>query len=550
MAGFDLIARIKLVDQMSPGLRTATRYVGEMRRATELTKAATTGYASATDSLRSSLSRVTSPSQQFRREMNESRNSLLGVRTAFLSLGRSMAGGLAFGAIGAGAIGIGATLAAGISASVKGLKLASDAEQANIAFTTMLGSAAKAKTFLAQLTEFANKTPFEMPQLRDASKRLLAFGFASKQIIPMMTGLGNAAAGLGLGADGIDRLSLAIGQIKAKGKLQGDEAMQLTEAGIPVWDILAKKVKTTTSKMIELSSKGLVPANFAIKTLIEGLNERFPKMMDKQSKSLAGMYSTIKDTFSSKILTKWGQGIADGIRPNLTKMLTWINSNGRAIDQWGARLRSIAASGSSFFSNMVSSATQYLDKLFKRPEFKSIQTIQGKIKYVFDDIQKVFNDWWSASGRQVFEEGSSRITKALLSTLENSLPQMIDIGTKLGSGVAAGMWSGMQQSKSLGWFFKVRDFMTPQFMDDFWNWSGNQLGLKGNSAPSTPSDIKLTMPDFGLNGGGGGTTVTQSLGPRTVTNNIRVDMTGSTVRNDADIDRIAKQIAKHVAVAY
>ena len=79
-----------------------------------------------------------------------------------------------------------------------------------------------AKDFLAELERFAAATPFELPGLLNASKRLLAFGFSAQQVIPILTAIGDSAAALGMGEDGINRLTTAIGQIQAKAKVSTD----------------------------------------------------------------------------------------------------------------------------------------------------------------------------------------------------------------------------------------------------------------------------------------------------------------------------------------
>lgn len=203
-----------------------------------------------------------------------------------------------------------------------GLKTESTMEQARIAFTTMLGSADKAKKFLAGLTTFAEKTPFDLPGVVTASQKLLAFGFSAKQTLPTLTALGDAAAGLSLGTEGLDRLTTAIGQIQAKGKVQSDELLQLTEAGVPALKILANQFGTTTGNIQALVTKGLIPADKAIPALLSGLEKgtnglagptaKFGGLMAKQSKTLGGVVSNIRDTIS--------QGLGRAVRP-LAKVL-------------------------------------------------------------------------------------------------------------------------------------------------------------------------------------------------------------------------------------
>lgn len=180
--------------------------------------------------------------------------------------------------------------------------MAGELEQTKVAFETMLGSAEKADAFLKDLADFAANTPFEMKGLQDSSKKLLAFGFQSQQIIPMMTAIGNAVGGLGGGAAEIDRVTMALGQMQAKGKVSAEEMMQLAELGIPAWDMLAKSIGVSVPEAMKLAEKGAIPAAAAIEGLIAGMNERFPNMMAKQSKTLLGAWSNLQDGISAVLV--------------------------------------------------------------------------------------------------------------------------------------------------------------------------------------------------------------------------------------------------------
>jgi phage tail tape-measure protein len=93
-------------------------------------------------------------------------------------------------------------------------------EQSQIAFTGLLGSARAARKELAFLQKTAAATPFELPQITTSARQLLAFGFGIKQANSLLLTMGDAAAGAGLGADAINQMVTAIGQIRGKGTLQ------------------------------------------------------------------------------------------------------------------------------------------------------------------------------------------------------------------------------------------------------------------------------------------------------------------------------------------
>ena len=214
---------------------------------------------------------------------------------AFEGLGKTMAsvaGGLGL------QMGLSAVVGALKNAVVGSFELADALEQATVSFTTMLGSGEAAETMLNDLKSFADKTPFEFMDLQDAAKRLMAMGTAAEDVIPTLTAVGDAAAGLGGGKATIDGITLALGQMGAKGKISTQELNQLTERGIPAMKLLADAAGVSTGEMAKLVEKGLVPAKEGVKVLLEGMKENFGGLMAKQAETASGKLSTMKDAIS------------------------------------------------------------------------------------------------------------------------------------------------------------------------------------------------------------------------------------------------------------
>lgn len=197
------------------------------------------------------------------------------------------------------------------------LKVSGELEQNAIAFETMLGSATKAQEHLQKLKDFAAKTPFEFNDVVMASKRLQALGFSAQSVIPTLRSVGNAASALGMGAEGIQRITTALGQMQAKGKVQAEEMRQLAEAGIPAWQILAKTLNTDVAGAMKLVEKRAVDAGTAVPAILAGMDERFGGLMEKQSKTLLGMWSNFKDQVYFTL-----QDIGSAIQPAAKQFLT------------------------------------------------------------------------------------------------------------------------------------------------------------------------------------------------------------------------------------
>lgn len=211
-----------------------------------------------------------------------------------------------------------------------GVKLAAQWEQTQIAFTTLLGSADAANKFLGQLVEFAARTPFNLTNIAQASRQLLAYGFAAEQVLPTLSAIGDAVAALGGDADEIQRAVLAIGQMQAKGKAAGEEMRQLTELGIPAWEMLAESIGVSVPEAMKLVEKRAIDASTGIAAMLEGINRRFAGAMEVQSKTLLGRLSTLRDNVEI-ILRGLGQDIL-----RLTRLGERIDRLTEAISRFAA----------------------------------------------------------------------------------------------------------------------------------------------------------------------------------------------------------------------
>lgn len=214
------------------------------------------------------------------------------------SAGRSNAA-LAIGATALGAVVVAAGAAAA-AVSALGLAFNAQKEQAEIAFTTMIGSADLARKHIKDLTDFAKTTPFQLGGLIETSQKVQALGFDVKTVIPLLTTIGDAAAGLSLGQEGINRITLALGQMAAKGKASGEELRQLTEAGIPALRFIAEGIGKTQAETSKLIEAGAISSNTAIHFILSGMEQRFGGLMEKQSHSLLGLLSNVQD-FASQL---------------------------------------------------------------------------------------------------------------------------------------------------------------------------------------------------------------------------------------------------------
>ena len=247
-----------------------------------------------------------------------------GLGSEAMAASESIATGLAAATVALGAFGIAS------------IKLAGDMDASRKALTTLLGDAKAAEKMLTELATFAADTPFELPGLLTASKKLLAFGFASQDIIPMLAAIGDAAAMLGIGQEGISRLTNAIGQMQAKGKVSAEEMMQLAEAGVPAWKFLADAIGKDIPTAMKMAEQGAIDSTTGINALLMGMQSKFQGGMEAMSKTIPGLMSTIKDNVGM-VMVEIGDSIAKNLNlvEKLQGVADWLSQFAAAVKALG-----------------------------------------------------------------------------------------------------------------------------------------------------------------------------------------------------------------------
>lgn len=222
---------------------------------------------------------------------------------------------------------MGGKMTLGVTAPILGfagaaLKGAMANEQLEVSFTTMLGSAEKAKKMMAELSKFAASTPFETPEIQNASKMLLAFGVEAENIIPTMTQLGDIASGLNIP---LGDLAYLFGTTRAAGRLMTADLNQFTSRGIPMIAALAKTLGIAESEVkafVEAGKVGFPEVQAALASLTsEG--GQFAGLMAAQSQTLAGLLSTFRDNIGLA-LTAIGKQLIESF--DLKGVLTNFNT--------------------------------------------------------------------------------------------------------------------------------------------------------------------------------------------------------------------------------
>lgn len=358
-------------------------------------------------------------SRQATRSFGNVSNVLSSVGGSLGSVGNLLAGGLATGGAMLAIEGLASafsTLGNAIKNTVtEGIKYNASMEANTIAFEVMLGSMEDAKNMMADISKFAEVTPFATSDLVQGAKVMKAFGIETEKLMPNLKMIGDVALG---DSEKMKSLVLAFSQVSAGGKLTGGDLLQFINAGFNPLQIIAEKTGKSMSDLKDTMSDGGISAELVAKAFQSATSEggRFFQGMDKLGQSFEGRMSTLEDTMtilkgkltkpffdflSSKVLPKI-QVHLDNLVANLPKLMQQFsqvfNSEIKPIliKVWGI-LKDLFSEGTqtakSFMGalKLIMPILNYMWQSFK-VTFMNIIDIIGTVRSVVNDLIQIFYD--------------------------------------------------------------------------------------------------------------------------------------------------------------
>ncbi len=223
----------------------------------------------------------------------------------------------------AGAIGL-------LGGAFRGVKLAAQAEEAEIAFSVLLGSMTKAKKLTEELAEFAGSTPFSIEGVEHAAKTMLQFNVAQKDIIPTMQMLGDISVG---NAEKFNSLVLAFGRIQASGRLTSRDLFRMKLIGFDPLREISKATGETMDSLNEKLQDGLITTEQVTNAFKKATGEggKFHGALDKMDKSLKGTFSSMQAAIDKFFLTI-GQHLVDML--HLKDVMNAISEAVKGVTKW------------------------------------------------------------------------------------------------------------------------------------------------------------------------------------------------------------------------
>lgn len=211
---------------------------------------------------------------------------------------------------------------------VVGIKYNATMEQYATSFEVMTGSAEKAAETVDKLKDIAASTPFEMPDLAETTQLLMNYGFTADDALEKMQMLGDISQG---SAEKMQRIATAYGQMSSAGKVQLEDIKQMIEAGFNPLQEITESTGESMASLYDRISAGTISVDEITAAMVRSTSEggKYFQSMDKQSQTLSGQLSTLKDNAQSllgNLTTGVFEKLANDIVPKINEALEKINT--------------------------------------------------------------------------------------------------------------------------------------------------------------------------------------------------------------------------------
>lgn len=305
---------------------------------------------------------------------------------------------MSMGGIASTAIKIGSAI--GAVAGIREIaKLGMDAEQTRIQFDVLLGSQEKSIQLRKEMDKYAASTPYEKGDMYEAAKMMLSFNIAQQDIMPNMKMLGDIAMG---NKEKLQSLTLAFSQVSSAGKLQGQDLLQMINAGFNPLQEISKSTGKSMATLRGEMEKGQISVDMVKKAFASATSEGglFYGMTEKIGQTAAGKLSTLQDGFKEVLLK-----VYDIFSPLLSRLL-----------DVASKVIGSISNGIDYIKKSISSVSSIINSIVT-PIRNLIKAISDDTKEWLDYINVVFS---------VVKEGIMPAFAAVFGSIVDAVAQVVE----------------------------------------------------------------------------------------------------------------------------
>ena len=294
-----------------------------------------------------------------------------------------------------------------------GSSIAAQRESDRISFGTLFGDRSIADDYLQRLVGMSNETPFLYSDLTAMSKTLATYGYGADSILPVLRTIGDAGAALGMGVGDMSTVATALGRMRSSGKTSLEYLNMLNDRGINAVGMLADARGVSQKEIYDMISKGQLNGSETVDVILQALDEKFAGSMKEQSGTFAGLTSTVEG-LTQEMEAAMGEGFNEARKAGLEAQRDWLGNS----EQMQEAYKSIGAWKASLENEKERYIREAVDAAMSSDEYKQAEAEDNAAK-MGEIIMRAkiqgMNEFNASEGAQLLLESE----KSLIETVRN-----------------------------------------------------------------------------------------------------------------------------------
>ena len=219
-----------------------------------------------------------------------------------------------------------------------GAATAASRETIAASYATLLGGEENANALLEQIQDFANATPYTYDELSSVGRILAAYGYGRDQIMGVLTAAGEASSAMGAGSAGMSTIATALGRMNA-GKLDAETMETLTNIGVNGYQLIADRINRNGGDVDQAWVRQAISEGWFAdgvgdygttqefaQALIEEMAAVFGGSLEKQAGTTEGLQSTLGGLQDS-LDAAMGEGYNEERNKGLQSQIDYLKGN-------------------------------------------------------------------------------------------------------------------------------------------------------------------------------------------------------------------------------
>lgn len=284
----------------------------------------------------------------------------------------------------------------------QGIDYNAQIEQLQTSFEVMTGSADKAAETVRRLRTMGAETPFETADLASVTQLLMQYGFTADDALEKMSMLGDIAQG---NKQAMVSIATGYAQMSSAGKVNLQDIKQMINGGYNPLQEISERTGESMASLYDRIGDGTMAINEITESMKYATSEggKFYQSMEKQSQTLSGQLSTLKDN-ASELLGSITSGMSEDLAQSMLPLANEMIGN----------LQEAFTSGGT--DRLISTATDMI------PDLLSMMT--GKLEEGLSGLAK-----WAPKGAQALMKAIPGAIKANTSAIPQITSAMFDVAS-------------------------------------------------------------------------------------------------------------------------